>query len=64
MNTFYYFEGNIYETIGAAEYAARNYNIKRIDSIKTEKSFDEFETAFEEVKKECSSDVDAIEWAK
>lgn len=64
MNTFYYFEGRIYETLEDVEKAARNYNCKRYDEIKTVKSWDEFDRAFDEEKMNGSSDEDAIEWAR
>lgn len=64
MSTFYYFEGRIFETKENAEFAARNYTTKQIDKIETEKSFDEFENAFDELKEQGNSDLDAIEWAK
>lgn len=64
MNTFYYFEGSIYETMEEANFAARNYNIKKIDKIQTNKSFAEFEKAFDEAQAEGNSDFDSIEWAK
>lgn len=64
MNTFYYFEGRIFETKENAEQVARNYTSKKIDEIETEKTFDEFENAFDELKEQGNSDLDAIEWAK
>lgn len=64
MNTFYYFEGRIFETKEDAEFAARNYTNKKIDEIETAKSFAEFENAFDESKEQGESDLDAIEWAK
>ena len=64
MNTFYFFEGNIYKTKEQAEKAAKDYNIKRIDEIKTTKTFDEFETEYEKAREEGNSCLDSIEWAK
>lgn len=64
MNTFYYFEGKIYETVEAVENATKNYSNKKYDEIETTKSFEEFEEEFDNVKAEGNSDLDAIEWAK
>lgn len=64
MNTFYYFEGRIFETVEEVENATRNYTNKRYDEINTEKSWDEFGRAFDEEKMNGCSDGDAIEWAR
>lgn len=64
MNTFYYFEGTVYETLEQVEFAAKNYKNKQYDEIKTTKSFNEFDDAFYNAKKDGDSDLDAIEWAK
>lgn len=64
MNKYFYFEGNVYETREQANNAARNYNIKRIDEIETNKSFEDFENEFDKAKAEGNSDLDSIEWAK
>lgn len=64
MNTFYYFEGNIYETEQTVIAATKDYTNKKYDEIRTSKSFEEFETAYEEAIEEGNSSLDAIEWAK
>ena len=64
MNTFYYFEGRIFETKEQVEENAKNYNCKKFDEIETLKSFDEFENEFDNLKAEGNSDLDSIEWAK
>lgn len=63
MNTFYYFESRIFETKKEAEKLAKNFINKKIEEIKTEKSFDDFEDAYYQLKKDGESDFDAIEWA-
>ena len=64
MNTFYYFEGRIFETVKQVENATKNYRNKKYDEIETMKSFDEFEENYDKLKKDGNSDWDAIEWAK
>lgn len=64
MNTFYYFEGRIYETLDEVKNATKNYINKRFDEFETSKSFDEFEDEYDKCKAEGNSDLDAIEWAK
>ncbi len=64
MNTFYYFEGRIFETEEKAMNFAKNYNCKKLDKIQTEKGWEEFEAEFDKVKEEGNSDLDAIEWAR
>ena len=64
MNTFYYFEGRIFETVKQVENATKNYRNKKYDEIETMKSFDEFEENYDKLKKDGNSDLDAIEWAK
>lgn len=64
MNTFYYFEGRVFETKEAVEAVAKDYTNKKYDVIETEKSFDEFEDEFDKLKSEGNSDLDAIKWAK
>lgn len=64
MNKFYYFEGRIFETKEQAESVTKNYVTKILDEIETEKSFEEFETIFDELKEQGESDADAIEMAK
>lgn len=64
MNKFYYFEGEIYETLELVQNATKNYTCKKIDEIETSKSFDEFEEAYEDARAEGNSSLDSIEWAK
>lgn len=64
MNTFYFFEGNIYETREAVEAAVKNYLNKKYDEINTSKSFDEFEAEYDKAREEGNSCLDAIEWAR
>lgn len=64
MNTFYFFEGNIYETKDQAERAAQHYSIKRIDSVQTIKPFIDFILDYEKARDEGNSCADSIEWAK
>ena len=64
MNTFYHFEGRIFETVEEVENATKNYTNKKYDEIKTEKSFDEFDAEFDKLRGEGNSIDDAIEWAK
>jgi len=63
MNTFYHFEGRIYEKIENVEKATENYRNKNYDEIKTEKSFDEFENAYERLRAEGNSIMDSIDFA-
>ncbi len=64
MNTFYYFENNIYETKEEAQNATKNFNNKRIDEIQTEKDFNSFEELYTQAREEGNSCVDSIEWAR
>lgn len=64
MNTFYYFEGRVFETQEEVEAVAKNYVNQKYDEILSEKSFDDFEDDFDKLKAEGNSDLDAIEWAK
>lgn len=64
MNTFYYFENNIYEKLEDVQFAMKNYTCKKYDEIKTLKDFDEFENEYDNLRKEGNSALDAIEWAK
>jgi hypothetical protein len=64
MNTFYHFEGRIYETLEEVTKATKNYTTKKYDEIETEKSFDEFDTEFDKLRAEGNSIADSIEWAK
>ena len=64
MNTFYYFEGRIFETENEVKKATENYTNKKYDEIKSEKSFDDFDAEFDKLKADGNSDYDAIEWAK
>lgn len=64
MNTFYHFEDKIFETVEEVENATKNYANKMYDEIKTDKSFDEFDTEFYKLRGEGNSIDDAIEWAK
>lgn len=64
MNKYFYFEGNVFETREQAELLAKNYNIKRITEIETDKNFEDFENAFDEAKQDGNSDFVAIEFAK
>ena len=64
MNTFYYFEGRIFETEEKAMNFTKNYNNKKLDKIQTEKSWDDFENEFDKAKEDGNSDLDAIEWAR
>lgn len=65
MNTFYYFEGRIFETREKAEAEKKRTGYHTsIDEIKTNKSFDEFDDAFDELKAEGNSDLDSIEGAR
>lgn len=63
MNKFYHFEGRIYEKIENVEKATENYRNKKYDEIKTEKSFDEFENAYERLRAEGNSIMDSIDFA-
>ncbi len=67
MNTFYYFEGRIFETLESAQSTKKSmgsYGFTSIDKIETNKTFEEFENEFDKCKKDGDSDLDAIEWAK
>ena len=64
MNTFFYFEGRIFETEEAVKTATKDYMTKNYMVIETNKSFDIFEDEFDKCKEEGDSDLDAIEWAK
>lgn len=64
MNTFYYFEGRVYETLEEVQNATKNYICKRFDEIETMNTFEQFENEFHKLKEEGNSDLDAIEWAK
>ena len=64
MNTFYYFEGSIFESVEDVKNATKNYSNKIYEEIETSKAFDEFEEEFEKCKNEGESDLDAIEWSK
>ena len=63
MNKFYHFEGRIYETIEEVEKATQNYSCKKYDTFQTEKSFDEFENAYDRLRAEGNSIADSIDWA-
>lgn len=63
MNTFYFLESNIYETIKQVEYATKNYTCKYYDEFKTNKSYDEIERAYDECRANGGSCIDFIEWA-
>ena len=63
-NTFYYFEGRIFETLEEVQKATENYVNKKFDEIETEKDFNEFSANYEENKQAGESDFDAIEWAR
>ena len=64
MNTFYFFEGRVYETLEQVQSATKDYASKKFDEIETSKSFDEFEDAYDEARAEGNSCLDSIEWAK
>lgn len=64
MTKVFYFEGRIFETEQAVQAYAKNYNNQNYDVIETNKSYDDFEDAFDNAKSEGCSDLDAIEWAK
>lgn len=64
MNTFYFFENDIYEKKEQAEKAARNFKIKHIDEIETDKDFNTFYNDYRACREEGNSCLDSIEWAK
>lgn len=64
MNTFYYYESEIYKTVEEVENATKNHICKRYDIIETSKSYDEFVEEFEELKAQGNSDLDSIEFAR
>lgn len=64
MNTFYFFENNVYETKEEALNATKNYNNKKIDEIETSKNFATFENDYQIARDEGNSCLDSIEWAK
>lgn len=64
MNTFYYFEGTIYETLDRVIKATKNYVNKKYDIIETNKDFNSFEDTFDKLRKEGNSVLDSLELAK
>ena len=67
MNTFYYFEGKIFETYDKALHIKESmgrYGFNKIDKIETRKDFDTFEDIFDMLKQQGESDFNAIELAK
>lgn len=64
MNTFYFFENNVYETREEAENATKNYTNKKIDVIETNKDFTSFENDYKSARNDGNSCLDSIEWAK
>lgn len=64
MNTFYFFENDIYETKEQAEFAAKDFRIKHIDEIETNKDFNTFYNDYRVYREEGNSCLDSIEWAK
>lgn len=65
MNTYFYFEGRIFETLHEVQdFRRKNCPNGRIDEIYTSKDFEEFENEFNKAKEEGNSDLDAIELAK
>ena len=60
MATFFYKENEIYETREAVEAAAKNFVGKGYDSVETDKSFVEFEAAYEELREAGCSSADAF----
>lgn len=64
MTNFFYFEGRIFEKEEDVKSYVKNFTCKKYDIIKSDKSFDEFEDAFDKAKAEGCSDFDALEWSK
>lgn len=64
MNTFYHFEGRIFESLEALEIVMKNYTYKKYDIINTDKNFDDFESEFEKYRQEDNSILDSIDFAK
>ena len=64
MNTFYHFEGRVFETEELAKVATKDYVSKKIDIIETDKDFDKFYECFTNCRFEGNSIADSIDWAK
>ena len=64
MNTFYHFEGVIYETLEGVISATKNYTNKSYDVIETDKNFDLFYDEFYTLRASGNSIIDSIELAK
>ena len=64
MNTFYHFEGRIFETLDEVVNATKNYTSKKFDEIKTDKPFSKFDEEFDKLRSEGCDIVDSIELAK
>ena len=65
MNTYFYMEGRIFETLSKAQFFRKlNCPNGKIDEIYTNKTFKEFENNFENYKNQGESDFNAIELSK
>lgn len=64
MTTLYFIEDDFFIDLEDAKKRQRQFVSASIDTIETEKTYDEFMVDYEQLRKEGNSIVDSIEWAK